>query len=244
MFARKATGLIVLLAAFCQGFSATRAKAADEGIAIAILYDTSGSMNESVPAGNGGSAPKYIIANKALASIVDLISQFATNTAGGPPRKIDAGLYVFRGATAGEAVKFGPFDATAMKNWVGRFSQPAGATPLGMSIQAASRALLNSSLPHKHLVIITDGMNTSGPPPERVIPGIKSNADKHGTAISFHFVAFDVDAKVFDPVKKLGATVLAASNERQLNEQLSYIFQKKILLEEEETAPAAAGKPK
>jgi len=53
--------------------------------------------------------------------------------------------------------------------------------------------------------------------------------------LSVHFVAFDVDAKVFDPVKKLGATVVGALDETQLNAQLSFILQKKILLEEEET---------
>jgi hypothetical protein len=47
-------------------------------------------------------------------------------------------------------------------------------------------------------------------------------------------VAFDVAAKVFDPVKKLGATVVGASDEKQLNTQLEYILQRKILLEEEE----------
>ena len=48
--------------------------------------------------------------------------------------------------------------------------------------------------------------------------------------------AFDVDAKVFDPVKKLGATVVGAADETQLNNQLQFILQKKILLEEEEPA--------
>jgi hypothetical protein len=39
---------------------------------------------------------------------------------------------------------------------------------------------------------------------------------------------------VFSPVKKLGATVVSAANESQLNTQLDYILQRKILLEEEE----------
>jgi len=43
-----------------------------------------------------------------------------------------------------------------------------------------------------------------------------------------------VDAKVFDPIKKLGATVVAASDEKQLDTQLDFIVQRKILLEEEE----------
>ena len=52
--------------------------------------------------------------------------------------------------------------------------------------------------------------------------------------MSVHFVAFDTNAKVFDPVKKLGATVVSASDEKQLNTQLEFILQRKILLEEEE----------
>jgi hypothetical protein len=49
-------------------------------------------------------------------------------------------------------------------------------------------------------------------------------------------VAFDVDAKLFNPLKKLGATVVGAADETQLNTQLSFILEKKILLEEEEPA--------
>jgi hypothetical protein len=52
--------------------------------------------------------------------------------------------------------------------------------------------------------------------------------------VSVHFVAFDVDAKVFDGVKKLGATVVGASDEKQLDTRLDDILQRKILLEEEE----------
>ena len=52
--------------------------------------------------------------------------------------------------------------------------------------------------------------------------------------MAVHFVAFDVDAKVFEGVKKLGATVVEASNENQLNTQLEFILEKKILLEDEE----------
>ena len=47
-------------------------------------------------------------------------------------------------------------------------------------------------------------------------------------------MAFDVDAKQFSVVKKLGATVVGAADENQLNTQLQFILQKKILLEDEE----------
>jgi hypothetical protein len=64
---------------------------------------------------------------------------------------------------------------------------------------------------------------------------LKEQALQKGTGISTHFVAFDVDAKVFAPVKKLDATVVAAADEKQLDTQLQFILQQKILLEEEET---------
>ena len=59
-------------------------------------------------------------------------------------------------------------------------------------------------------------------------------AEQQHQTLSTHFVAFDVDAKVFDPVKKLGATVVGAADEKQLNTQLEFILRRQILLEDEE----------
>ena len=234
-------GVATLLA---LGFGPVASAADQEGIAVAIVYDTSGSMKESVPTANGTYAPKYRIANRALESIVHRIQNFATNTpAGGPPRKIDCGLITFSGRTAVEAVKFGPFDAKAIQNWLKNYAGPDSATPLGTALEMASQTVLKSGLIHKHVVVITDGINTAGPDPATVMPRIKAKAAGQGTGISTHFVAFDVDAKVFAPVKKLGATVVGASDEKQLNTQLEFIFEKKILLEEEEPKPAET-KPK
>jgi hypothetical protein len=228
--------------AIVAGFAVPFAHATEEGIALAIVYDTSGSMRETVPAGDGKSAPKYVIANKALTAIVNRVGQFATNVPGGA-RKIEAGLWIFHNESATEAVKFGAFDAPALKSWIKQFSQPNGSTPLGNSIRVASKAVLDSNLSHKHVVVVTDGKNTSGPTPERVIPGIQTASKSRGSDISFYFVAFDVDAKVFEPVKNLGATVVGASNEQQLNKQFEFIFEKKILLEDEEPAHPAVEKP-
>src|SRR5262245_32159461 len=65
----------------------------DEGVAVAIVYDTSGSMRESVRTTRGTQAPKYKIANHALAAIVDRMEHFATNNPSGTgPRTIYSGL--------------------------------------------------------------------------------------------------------------------------------------------------------
>jgi hypothetical protein len=227
--------LTVLTTLTALAASSVETRAADEeGVALAILYDTSGSMRETVADKNGKAEPKYLIANRALTAIAQRIQTFATNTASGAARRIDAGLFIFSGPGAREAVKFGKFDASAIETWAGSFANPNGNTPLGNALDTAAKAVLKSPLSRKHVLIITDGINTAGPPPALVMPRLKQLADQQHTALSVHFVAFDVDAKVFDSVKKLGATVVGAADETQLNTQLEFILQKKILLEEEE----------
>lgn len=206
----------------------------EDGLALAIVYDTSGSMKEQVRDRNGKLSPKYVIANRALEAISSRIQAFATNTTAGGPRTIQAGLFVFEGAGAKQAVKFGPFDAAAFQHWAQRFSAPVGGTPLGNALTAAGQTVLDSSLPRKHVLVITDGINTAGPDPAATMPRLKRLAEQKQSRLSIHFVAFDVNAKVFDGVKQLGATVVGASDEAQLNSQLEFILQKKILLEDEE----------
>ena len=227
--------LPILLAVL--GARPTPAVAADEdGVAIAIIYDTSGSMNDPVKDETGKSSPKYIIANRALVAIANRIQAFATNSLGASPRKVNTGLFVFQNDGPHTALPLGPFDAAAITRWARGFSKPGGGTPLGNTLSAASRAVLDSGLTRKHVLVITDGMNTVGPNPEAVLPRLKQEAQKKQTGLSVHFVAFDVDAQVFAGVKRLGATVVGASNESQLNTQLEFILGKKILLEEEEPA--------
>jgi hypothetical protein len=208
--------------------------AQEEGLALAIVYDTSGSMKEQVRDRNGKLSPKYVIANRALEAISNHIQTFTTNAATGGPRTIHAGLFVFDGTGAKQAVKFGPFDASTFQRWAHSFSSPEGGTPLGNALTAAGQTVLNSSLPRKHVLVITDGINTVGPDPAAVIPRLGQLAEQKQNRLSIHFVAFDVNAKIFDGVKKLGATVVGASDETQLNSQLEFILQKKILLEDEE----------
>jgi hypothetical protein len=211
--------------------------AAEDGVALAIVYDTSGSMADPVRDGTGKPAPKYVIANRALAAIATRIESFATNTPAGSPRQVQAGLFVFADPQARAAIPFGRFDAAAFRSWAQEFKRPRGGTPLGTAISAAGRAVLASGLSRKHVLVLTDGESNAGPAPAAVLADLRRQAAQQQSSLSIHFVAFDVDAKVFDGVKKLGATVLGASNESQLKTQLDFILEKKILLEDEEPAP-------
>ena len=210
----------------------------EEGVAIAIVHDTSGSMNEVVKDDAGKPAPKYRVANRALIAIANRIESFQTNSAATTQRKVHTGLFVFQKDGPRAALPFGPFDAAALKEWAQKFSNPTGGTPLGNALSAAGRAVLNSGLTRKHVLVITDGMNTVGPNPAVTLPNLQREAARKQTGLSVHFVAFDVEAKVFDGVKKLGATVVGAANESQLNSQLEFILEKKILLEDEEPVKA------
>ena len=221
--------IAALLATPFPGFAAQ-----EDGVSLAIVYDTSGSMKEQVRDRNGKLSPKYVIANRALEAVTQRIQTFATNAATGGSRTIHAGLFVFDGDGAKQAVRFGPFEATAFQNWARRFSNPQGGTPLGNALTAAGETVLNSGPPRKHVLVITDGINTVGPDPAAVLPRLNRMAEQKQHHLSVHFVAFDVNAKVFDGVKKLGATVVGASDEAELNRQLEFILQKKILLEDEE----------
>jgi hypothetical protein len=207
----------------------------DDGVALGILYDTSGSMNERVPNSHGSPSPKYVIANRAVLAVVKQIQTYTTNGVTGAPRKVEVGLFTFSQNGAQEAVKFGPFDAGAIQNWTTNFSKPSGGTPLGNALRTVSQAVLNSPQPRKHVLIITDGMNTVGPDPANILPSVNKAANKKQTPLFVHFIAFDVNATVFNGVKKQGASVASAADEKELNSQLDFILQNQILLEKPST---------
>jgi len=233
---RKILSPAVLAALLFLGVAPGVSRAADEdGVALAIVYDTSGSMGDKVRDAGGNPAPKYVIANRALEAIAKQVQGFATNAPADNPRKVNAGLIVFANQGARQAIPFGPFNEEAFRSWAKDFKNVGGGTPLGTALNAAGETVLKSGLTRKHVLVITDGECNLGPEPAAVMAQLKSKADQKGTAVSVHFIAFNVDAKVFDCVKRRGATVLSAANEQELNSQLQFILEKKILLEEEES---------
>jgi hypothetical protein len=190
---------------------------------------------------DGQLTPKHVIASRSLNAVLDRLQAVAS----GPESSravIDAGLVSFEGDHAAVALKLEPFNANRFRSWVKAHGKPQRGTPLGDAVRLAGQAVLKSALPRKHVLVITDGINTQGPDPTETIPGLQKSAGRSQNPLSFHFVAFDVNASVFDGVKKLGATVLGAADEKQLQTQLEFIVSKKILLEDEEP-PVVRPKP-
>lgn len=212
-------------------FTIAVAAYAEPGVAIAIVYDTSGSMSDRVPAA-GGQKQKYIIASEALANIVNKIDAYAKSG-----NKVQAGIVCFPGSSKGvNAVPFANWNPELFRQWLGNFNTPDGGTPLGDAILTASKLVADSPLARKHIVVLTDGENNQGiPTDEGVRGGLEYAHKKDGGTISYYFIAFDTSAAQFGNVKKKGAVVLSAANETELQRGLANIFTQKILLEEEDS---------
>jgi hypothetical protein len=200
----------------------------EDGVALAIVFDTSGSMSESVPTGRGGLAAKVRIASDALLAIADRIETWRAEAPGDPHRKIAATVVTFR---EGEGLPMAPFAVEELKGWVKRLRRPDGPTPLGAALRDAGTAVLSSPLTSKHILVITDGQNTHPPEPAEVMDSLLDVAKSFEAEVSVHFVAFDIDAAVFAAVKERGATVVSAADAEQLNQKLSIILTEEILLE-------------
>jgi Mg-chelatase subunit ChlD len=221
-------------------FLSVQAAETKPGVAVAIVYDTSGSMQQKVRDADGRMTAKNIIAARALGAVLDRLEAVSSGPSA-TPETLEVGLVSFQGDHAAMALPCRPFNAKPFREWLKSHNTPQRGTPLGDSVRLAGDMVLKSALPRKHVLVITDGINTKGPDPTATIPGLQHNAKSANQSIAIHFVAFDVNAHVFDGVKHLGATVVGAVDEKQLGEQLEYIVEKKILLEEEEPP---ATKPK
>lgn len=225
-------GLTLMLQTAFLAAADSPAETAENSVALAIVMDTSGSMQQSVLNQDKKPEAKYLVANRALLAIVNRLESFTTNQPAGKSVKLETGLIIFTRGNSAVAIPLGPFDPPPLREWARRFNRPEGNTPLGLSLQLASQKLLASKANRKHVIIITDGENTSGPDPAIVLPQVQKEAERKQAFIGVHFIAFDIAAKVFDRVKANGATVLAAANETQLQNQLAFILENKVLLEE------------
>ena len=205
-----------------------------EGLALAIVYDTSGSMADSVYNAQGRSEAKYLVARRAMGDILDQLAEYALATNAGMPRVVEVELITLDRTRTRTPIPLQAFDVQVFKNWINTFHRPDGGTPLGVAVREASEDLLASPLTRKHILVLTDGENTEGPAPEHIIAGLQARTKEAGIDLYIHFVAFDVAAERFNPIKKWGCTVVSATDETQLKDQLDYILHKKILLENEE----------
>jgi Mg-chelatase subunit ChlD len=200
-----------------------------EGLAAAIVIDVSGSMADPVSGVDGRKEPKIAVARRAAR---DLVEQFARYAEEHREEPVMLGLYEFS-RRRGEpdcrpVIPMGTPDRTRASSAIDRL-EPDGGTPIGQAMITAKRELDRTGLARRHLLLVTDGENTDGFTPDRVAAAIVRRPESERPSI--YFVAFDIEASRFAPVRDAGALVLSAANARELNDTLDTLLRGKILVE-------------
>jgi Mg-chelatase subunit ChlD len=200
-----------------------------DGLAAAIAIDVSGSMDKEVAGQDGRKEPKIAIARRAA---MDLVEQFATYARAHPDEPVLLGVYEFsrrRGeADCRPVVAMGPPDRERAAAAIARLNADGG-TPIGQAMITAKRALDETGLLRRHLLVVTDGENTDGVAPDTVARALGKRPDVERPSI--YFVAFDVEANRFTRVRDAGGLILSAANATELNTTLDTLLSDKILIE-------------
>lgn len=198
-----------------------------EGIALALLVDTSQSMTGEVKDSDGSRKRKIEIAKRAAKRVLGKCREFAEKN---PGKSLRIMLYEFSGTSPRLLLDLEPGKADygkAMEAVEGMTNRPR--TPIGEALIAAKRDLDRCGLRKKDIILITDGENTYGPDPGDVAKSIARLTPEGRPGI--HFIAFDVEAARFDAVKDAGGSVYQANDAPELDQCLDFLLQEKVLLE-------------
>jgi Mg-chelatase subunit ChlD len=191
------------------------------GAAVAILVDTSGSMKERAP---GDSRPKYVVAQEALAAMLDATDAFVARR---PDFPIKIGVYSFSsGVRMQQAIL--PYNKAALRATIDGLPRPGGGTAIGEAMREARPDLYRAGVFRKYLLVVTDGENTNGRAPDDVARDIFRKSEG---SVQIYFVAFDTSPEKFAFLKDVGGDVIGASSGPELRTALDGIYQGKILAE-------------
>ena len=192
--------------------------------AVAILVDTSGSMEQKVRDRSQRMQAKSAIARDALRKIVDFTGQWS---AAHPDRPLMVGIFSFS-SSASSILPVSTFNSDQAQAAVTAIPAPGGGTAIGDALQEGFKALYASGCVRKHVVCITDGENTSGPAPDRIARGLFAQT---GGEVELHFVAFDTSAEKFGFLNDVNGHVVEAADGEQLSARLTEIYERRILAE-------------
>lgn len=198
----------------------------NEGIAIILLIDASGSMTDIVREPSGEEQLKIDIAKKTAKRVLKNINEFRGKN---PAAVIWLAIFRFNDDSVVPLVPMA-FSASTGADAVIDNLTADGNTPLGNAIALAKQTINDSQMKSGNIIIISDGVNTIGPEPEEVMRAM--NLLPYEDRARVYLVAFDMNASVFDNVKKEGAMVSEAQNDTELQQTMDYILYKKILVEE------------
>ena len=199
------------------------------GAAVAILIDTSRSMREPAP---GDGRPKYEVAHDALEAMLAATDAFVARR---PDFPIKIGVYSFS-SNVRRLRPIEPYQREQLEQALAAVPRPGGGTAIGEAVAAARPDLYRAGVFRKYLLVLTDGENTSGRPPDQVVREIFAKSEG---GVQTYFVAFDTSPGAFGFLKEAGGDVFGAATGDELRKALDGVYQGKILAE----APAAETEP-
>jgi hypothetical protein len=203
-----------------------------EGVAAAILLDTSGSMKNPVSDADGSARAKLDIARRAM---LQVLKQFDAYAKAHPGLEARLGIYEFSGRPKRPACR--PVVLLSQPDL--KIAEPLlqqmvadGNTPIGDAMIEAKRDLDATGISRLHLLVITDGENNQGYSPGDVTLALGQQPDEKRAAV--YFIAFDIAKDKFQAVMDAGGMVLGASSGQELKQTLDSILTGKILVEQPE----------
>jgi von Willebrand factor type A domain len=191
------------------------------GAVVAILIDTSGSMRDDAA---GDTRPKYLVAQEALEATLDATDAFIAKR---PDFPIKIGIYSFSSHVR-QLLPIQPYDRAAIRAALARVPRPGGGTAIGEALREARPDLYRAGVFRKYLLVVTDGENTTGRPPEEIAREIFRKSEG---AVQVYFVAFDTSPEKFAFLKEAGGDVIGAGTGADLHRALDGIYQGRILAE-------------
>lgn len=197
------------------------------GTAVVILVDTSGSMEQAVRDPSGGQRPKFQIARDALERIIRTTEEWKKKN---PDKTLQLGIANFSSSVT-TLLPVSDFDAAKARAALKRLPHPNSGTAIGRALEEGYEQLYNSGLARKYILCITDGENTSGIKPEYVA---RQAFEQTKGEVELQFIAFDTSAKSFRFLKDVNGHVVEAADGPQLQQELTNIYEKRILVEKPE----------
>ena len=207
------------------GVPPSEGAAPKDTVGIFFCLDHSGSMGSKLK-----DQRKIDISKAAMRQVLNQINSFISTH---PERKVKVGVCAFN-STVEIIQPLAPFDLAKLQRAIASM-EPSGGTAIGGAIQTSLAELLKSKDETRAILVMTDGENTVGFPPDRVVQALKNNTNNQNilTAdVEVFLVAFDVEGRVFDSVKSAGAIVVESRDQKSLESILGSLVEK-VLLEKE-----------
>ena len=205
----------------------------DFGISVVIAVDVSGSMGDSP---RSGGEPKYKQAAKALVTVASYLENMTKQQ---KDLKIQVAILKFSSGVK-TVLPITVLDAeglTKLKTAIDPNNFiPDGGTTIGYAIENGSEILAQSGTILNSLIVITDGESNGGPDPEDVMTAVYSDRNSattmdvkvHTSSQLISFIGFDVNSPQFDSFHSLGARVMSADNQSELESSLKSLLEADI----------------